>query len=175
MSPGISRLSALLDAFSGPFKVWYPLQDTAARYGSPWIFLKTLVPLKSPLSESALSIVYFLPSIPSPQIQRDRCFEHIKAKEVYIIPRNSIVNNILFTFSIVQNAKLYYRKRLKANIRHARAASPESREFQSTYTFTGKISPINDEPSFAHGRRTAIWAAFQFASNYRMDRKIPWI
>ena len=92
--------------------------------------------MKSPLSESALSIVYFLPSIPSPQIQRDRCFEHIKAKEVYIIPRNSIVNNILFTF-------------------------------------TGKISPINDEPSFAHGRRTAIWAAFQFASNYRMDRKIP--
>ncbi len=44
--------------------------------------------------------------------------------------------------------------------RHARATSPESREFQSTYTFTGKISPINDEPSFAHGRRTAIWRHF---------------
>lgn len=99
------------------------LQDTAFLEFS-W---KLCILLKSPLSGSALSIVYFLPSIPSPQIQRDRCFEHIKAKEVYIIPHNSIFNNILFTFSIVQNAKLYYRKRLKANIRHARATSPESR------------------------------------------------
>ena len=94
------------------------LQDTALLEFS-W---KLWIPLKSPLSESALSIVYFLPSIPSPQIQRDRCFEHIKAKEVYIIPRNSIVNNILFTFSIVQNAKLYYRKRLKANIQTCKSS-----------------------------------------------------
>lgn len=148
------------------------LQDTAFLEFS-W---KLCILLKSPLSESALSIVYFLPSMPSPQIQRDRCFDHIKAKEVYITPHDSIVNNILFTFSIVQNAKLYlYYKKLKANIQTCKSNFARKPEFQSTYTFTGKISPINDEPSFAHGRRTAIWRHFDLPQIYRMDRRIPWI
>lgn len=121
MSPGISRLSALLDALFGPFKVWYPLQDTAAMLSLN--FLENFVsPWNLPCRNLLCRLCIFSPSIPSPQIQRDRCFDSIKAKEVYIIPRNSTVGNILFTFSIAQNAKLYYRKRLKANIQTCKSS-----------------------------------------------------
>ena len=74
--------------YSGPFKVWYPLQDTAARYGFPWIFLKTLYPLEiSLVGICFVNCVFFTVNTVSTDSARQMFWAHKSKRSLHNTPQ----------------------------------------------------------------------------------------